>query len=121
MKAAAASRRATAVRCFSADLSVKQPEETAVDIDARNRRLGVDTNFSQQKHAYVLTFPWNFQEIISDFEGASKPVPAYWDKFVHNNGNYEINKLFREFHQACALPDYEWLGSLCEGKLAQYV
>jgi len=120
-KAAMASRRAVSVRCFAADLSVKQPEETAVDVDARNRRLGVDTVFSQQKHAYVLTFPWNFQEIISDFEGGSKPVPAYWDKFVHTNGGYEINKLFREFHQACALPDYEWLGSLCEGKLASYV
>ena len=32
-----------------------------------------------------------------------------------------MNKLFREFHQACALPDYQWLDQICEGKLSQYV
>jgi hypothetical protein len=92
-------------------------------LDSRNKKLGVDTVFNQQKHAYVLTFPWNFQEIISDFEHDYKPLPSsnYWHKFVYNNASYEINKLFREFHQACALPDYEDLDKLCEGKLAEYV
>jgi len=71
----------------------------------------------------VLTFPWNFQEIISDYEGEARQVAAgsYWDRFVRNNATYEINRLFREFHQACALPDYELISSVCEGKLAQYV
>ena len=30
-----------------------------------NARLGVDTEFNTKKHAYVLTFPWNFDEIIN--------------------------------------------------------
>ena len=79
--------------------------------------------FNEQKHAYVLTFPWNFQEIISDFESDAKPLAAgsFWHKFVMNNSNYEVNKLFREFHQACALPDYGNIDKVCEGKLAQYV
>jgi len=33
-----------------------------------NARLGVDTEFSQQKHAYVLTFLWNFDEITEEFQ-----------------------------------------------------
>jgi hypothetical protein len=79
--------------------------------------------FSEQKHAYVLTFPWNFQEIISDFEHETRPIKegTFWHKFVMNNATFEINKLFREFHQACALPDYLWLDQICEGKLSQYV
>lgn len=38
-----------------------------------------------------------------------------------NNAEFEINKAFREFHQACAIPDYFMIDSVCEGKLAQYV
>ena len=37
------------------------------------------------------------------------------------NGVFEFNKLFREFHQACALPDYVMIDGACEPKLAQYV
>lgn len=112
-----------ATRRFATDLEVKLKEEAAVDVDSRNKRLGVDSVFSEQKHAYVLTFPWNFQEIISDFEDEARQVApgSYWDRFVRNNATYEINRLFREFHQACALPDYELISSTCEGKLAQYV
>ena len=121
-KAALLGTSRRALRCFAADLSVKAPEpSTEIDLDARNKRMGVDTVFNEQKHAYVLTFPWNYQEVIADFEGGARPVPAYWDRWIHANGDYEINKLFRDFHQACALPDYERLGSICEGKLAQYV
>ena len=47
-------------RSFAAEIELKKKEESAVDIDQRNKRLGVDTVFSEQKHAYVLTFPWNF-------------------------------------------------------------
>jgi hypothetical protein len=46
---------------------------------------------------------------------------TFWHKFVFNIGTFEINKLFREFHQACSLPDYQWIDQVCEGKLAQYV
>jgi hypothetical protein len=29
--------------------------------------------------------------------------------------------MFREFHQACAMPDYMEIDKLCEGELAKYV
>ncbi len=53
---------APASRVFSTatGIEVKQKDESQVDIDSTNKRLGVDTVFSEQKHAYVLTFPWNF-------------------------------------------------------------
>jgi len=47
-------------RAFATEIEVKKKEESAVDLDQKNKRLGVDTTFSEQKHAYVLTFPWNF-------------------------------------------------------------
>jgi hypothetical protein len=110
------------VRRFS-ELEVKKQEETAVNIDERNKRLGVDMKFSEQKHAYVLTFPWNFQEIISDFEHEYRGLPSnsFWHQWVFNNATFEFNKLFREFHQNCALPDYINLDYILEAKLAAYV
>ena len=112
---------APSFRGFATEVEVNKKEETTIDLDQRNKKLGVDTVFNEQKHAYVLTFPWNFQEIISDFD--QKPVAAgsYWHKFVMNNAQYEINKVFREFHQACALPDYGMIDWVCEGRLSQYV
>lgn len=38
-----------------------------------------------------------------------------------NNAQFEFNTLFREFHQACALPDYGNLEKFLEGRLNQYV
>ena len=102
---------------------VKKQEPTELSIEEKARRVGADLKFNEQKHAYVLTFPWNFQEIISDFEKDYKPLQAnsYWYKFVMNNATFEFNKLFREFHQACAVPEYGNIDKVCEGKLAQYV
>ncbi len=101
------------VRHFSAatELEIKKQEEQAIELDQKNKKLGVDMKFSEQKHAYVLSFPWNFQEIIADYEHSATKIAegSFWHKFVFNNAHYEINKLFREFHQACALPDYLWL------------
>jgi len=73
-----------------------------------------------QKHAYVLTFPWNFKEIIKDFEQDFRPMASnsYWHRFVMTNAEFEFNSLFREFHQYCAIPDYENIDKICEGKLA---
>ncbi len=54
--------------------------------------------FSEQKHAYVLTFPWNFQEIINDFESEYKGLPPnnYWNMFAQNtNAKLEFNDLYR--------------------------
>ena len=57
-----------ACRQFSDAAAVmSQQDDGEVDTRDENARLGVDTEFSQQKHAYVLTFPWNFDEIIDDF------------------------------------------------------
>ena len=113
------------VRNFSAatELEIKKQEEQAIELDQKNKKLGVDMKFSEQKHAYVLSFPWNFQEIIADYEHSATKIAegSFWHKFVFNNAHYEINKLFREFHQACALPDYLWLDQICEGKLSNYV
>lgn len=84
-----------------------------------NARLGVDTEFSQQKHAYVLTFPWNFDEIIEEFQAKYRPLTGIWATYVRNSGAFdEFDVLFREFHQACALHDGVWIEKVCEGKLA---
>jgi hypothetical protein len=108
-------------RRFATEVAQVKKEETQVEVEQRNKRLGVDTIFSEQKHAYVLTFPWNFQEIISDFEQKGLAEGSFWHRFILSNAQYEINKTFRQFHQACALPDYELLDYVCEGKLADYV
>lgn len=110
------------VRSFS-QLETRKVEEQVIDVDERNRRLGVDMQFNEQKHAYVLTFPWNFQEIIREYETGFRALPEsnYWHKFVKANGFNEFNTLFREFHQFCALPDYLNFDKICEPKLAQYM
>jgi hypothetical protein len=76
-------------------LEVKQQAETPEDPVERNRRLGVDMVFSEQKHAYVLTFPWNFQEVINQFENI-RPLSgsSLWSKFFYNNAIPELNSYF---------------------------
>jgi hypothetical protein len=47
---------------------------------------------------------------------------AYWARYVENSGSIiDFNKLFRNFHQCCALPDVDGLQHYCEGKLATVV
>jgi len=80
--------------------------------------------FSEQKHAYVLTFPWNFPEIINDYESEYRPLSSvsYWYKFVFNSSNIvDFNHLYRNFHQYCSLPDFIGINKICEGRLADYV
>lgn len=112
-------------RQFSAMPAVQQEQNTEVETgDARNARLGVDVQFDKQKHAYVLTFPWNFPEIIDQYEANISPLADnnYWSVFVRNSGaEYDFNNLFREFHQYCALPDAEGIEKICEAKLATAV
>jgi hypothetical protein len=77
-----------------------------------NARVGADETFNERKHAYVLTFPWNYPEIVdrynSSFPGLSDS--AYWARYVENSGSInDFNKLFRNFHQCCALPDVDGL------------
>lgn len=78
--------------------------------------------FSKQKHAYVMMFPWNYPEIIEDFEGEMRTLSngSFWSAFMKSNALNEINVLFREFHQSCALQDYKSLNRVCEGTLAVF-
>ena len=104
-----------------ADAALQQAKTTEGDsIEAMNNRIGVDTQFSEQKHAYVLTFPWNFPEIIDKFE--RNRAAAYWPIFVQNSrAVVQYNNLFRVFHQSCALNDQEGIKATCEGRLAHAV
>jgi len=80
--------------------------------------------FNESKHGYVLAFPWNFEEVINEFETDYKVMSdsSYWNKFMQNTRSVvSFNNLFREFHQSCAIPDYEGVNKVCEGKLANYV
>ena len=49
----------------SSDLAEGQQQEETLEV--RNNRLGIDTEFSDRKHSYVLQFPWNFEEVITDY------------------------------------------------------
>lgn len=74
------------VRGFSDSAVVSQQDEHDNQLDSadENTRLGVDTEFSRQKHAYVLTFPWNFDEIIDDFQAkhVDEKSEYYFGKYI---------------------------------------
>jgi len=87
-------------------------------------RVGADLSFSEKKHAYVLTFPWNFPEVIEEYEADYKPMAssAYWSRFMNNTRSIvDFNNLYREFHQGCAIPCQDTLNKVCEGRLASHV
>ena len=72
----------------------------------------------------MLTFPWNFEEVITDVQTQYPTLPEsnYWHKFMVNTRSVvDMNTLFREFHQFSAIPDYDGLQLICEPKLANYV
>jgi len=109
-----------------ADVSVvnETPNGEIESLESKNARLGVDTQFDQQKHAYVLTFPWNFPEIVTSFESKhlSLANSSYWNYFVtHSRAEVDFNDLFRKFHQYCSVPDDIGIRHICEGKLAEAV
>ena len=83
--------------------------QSSVDsAEAQWARIGADQKFDQQKHAYVLTFPWNFPEIVSSFETKHRIISdsSYWGRFVDNSGaKVDFNNLYRQFHQYCSVPD----------------
>ena len=88
---------------FSDAVLAKTDDSEDMSIDMS---MGVDHEFDEEKHAYVLTFPWNFEEVIQEFDTSSK-VGGYWDTFITNTRTInDFNSLFREFHQASAIPDY---------------
>jgi hypothetical protein len=117
--------RFAAVRTFSTQAvqTTQSPVENR-SVEEHNRLVGADVAFNEQKHGYVLTFPWNFEQVISDFESNFKPMStsSYWHKFMVNTRSIvDFNNLFREFHQACAIPDHQGLARICEPRLANYV
>ena len=101
----------------------QRDEQTELDLADENKRLGVDTEFSTKKHAYVLTFPWNFDEIIDQYENTHRPVSSgFWKRYTDNSEcKYKFAELFREFHQSCARFDKPGIEHICEPRLAQAV
>jgi hypothetical protein len=72
----------------------------------------------------VLTFPWNFPEVIEEYEADYKPMSssAYWSIFMNNTRSIvDLNNLYRDFHQGCAIPCQHTLNRVCEGRLASHV
>lgn len=108
-----------------------QSTETAEDQQVVERSVmeqmalvGADAEFNEHKHGYVLAFPWNFDEIISNLEANYRPMStsSYWHKFmVNSRAIVDLNNLFRDFHQSCAIPDEKGIERICEPKLAHYV
>lgn len=50
------------------------------------------------------------------------PEGSYWEKFMTNTRSViNFNNLYREFHQACAIPDQGMLDRICEPRLAKTV
>lgn len=113
-------------RAFSAQVATMQDEEKEVESpEARNQRLGVDTKFDAQKHGYVLTFPWNFAEIIERYEAQANSQNTgmmNWNTWIRRSGSdVDFNNLFREFHQFCAMPEPKGINRVCEPRLAEAV
>jgi hypothetical protein len=92
-------------RRLMSDLTAK-PEEEGLEqqdekesVELRNERLGIDSDFSERKHQYVLSFPWNHPEVISGFEKGYSPINSgLWHAFVNNSCMIDFNVMFREFH-----------------------
>ena len=72
----------------------------------------------------MLTFPWNFEEIVDEFQAKHRPLGenSFWSKFIVNTRAVdEFNILYRKFHQACAMHDPQGIDVTCEGRLAHSV
>ena len=86
--------------------------------------MGADLTFSENKHGYLLTFPWNFEGVIQRYESDYKPMSTtgYWHTFMNNSrAIVDFNNLFRDFHQSCAIPDQAGIERICEPNLANHV
>ena len=107
--------------------AVQATEETPAQersVAEHNRLVGADSTFNEQKHGYVLAFPWNFEEVVSKYEQGYRPMSesSYWNRWINNSrAVVDFNNLFREFHQAVAIPDYQGIQKVCEPRLANYV
>lgn len=94
-----------------------------MELERRNQAIGVDLTFSHEKHSSVLEFPWASEELIGKAvmeQKASKAANSFFWKYWFKNtpSKYELNVLYRELHQWCAIPDYVGIQSMCEAQLA---
>jgi hypothetical protein len=88
------------------------------------QKFGADLAFNSKRHGYILSFPWNYDEIIKDYEDDFKPLETnnFWYKWIHNREvTRDFSELFRVFHQSCAIHEEEGLDRVCEPTLAQYM
>jgi hypothetical protein len=90
----------------------------------QSQKFGADLAFNSRKHGYILSFPWNFEDVIKDYEQDFTPLDAksFWYKWVFNREvDRDFNQLFRVFHQACSIPEESGIDRVCEPKLASYM
>ena len=88
------------------------------------KKFGADLSFNERKHGYILSFPWNFDEVIQNYENNFNPLKKgnFWNRWVFNREcDRDFNELFRVFHQACAIPEEEGIDRVCEPRLAKYI
>jgi hypothetical protein len=72
------------LRTFS-DAPVVQAEAEDAQVDTQeslNARVGADETFSERKHAYVLSFPWNYPEIVDRYNSEFPEMSGYWATYV---------------------------------------
>ena len=101
---------ATGRRAFTIATHVEVRDETkSVEstveerLISRCQKFGADLAFNNRKHGYILSFPWNFEEVIKDYERDFKPLDSsnFWCKWVFNREcDRNFNELFRVFHQS---------------------
>ena len=88
------------------------------------KKFGADLSFNERKHGYILSFPWNFDEVIQNYENNFNPLKKgnFWNRWIFNREcDRDFNELFRVFHQACAIPEEEGIDRVCEPRLAKYI
>ena len=117
-------RKPQYVRAFSQEIAQAEgdaptltPEE---EFNLSQAKFGADMTFSAEKHSYILSFPWGTSDVVD--KKFNKIDSGFWHTFINNREMMiDFNQRFREFHQACAIPDYEWMNTFVESRLQSYL
>jgi hypothetical protein len=120
------------MRMFSTAAGVQEvTEEKALEnmtdeerLVHQSQKFGADLAFNTRKHGYILSFPWNFEDVIKDYEHDFKPLDNknFWHRWIFNREvERDFNELFRVFHQACSIPEESGIDRVCEPRLASYM
>jgi len=117
--------------CSTSQVETVSEEEKGVEhmsederLIAMSKKFGADLSFDNRKHSYILSFPWNFDDVIKDFQQDFTPLREGnpWHRWVFNREcDRDFNELFRTFHQACAIPEESGLDKACEPRLKKYM